>query len=191
MAQINLLKQPTQASDLWEKLPKFLVRGLAVILVFLVGYYGWLYFQSKKIDGEIIDLQSKINTDAQAAFNAPRRAELLTRQLQLKDLNSLIAAHVYFSKLMPKLAKATLSDASYSSLKVGQDGLLVLSVHVSSLENLDRYLQVFDLPDVNKYFSDVRISSYHKVQGKDSTGISFQITMKYNGGIISYDKGNN
>lgn len=192
MAQINLLKQPDSDSNLWSTIPKIFARVLAVVLLLLIGYYGWLYLDSNKVDREIVRLKAKINADRETAFSAPRRDELLTRQLQLKDVADLIASHVYFSQLMPKLANVTLKKASYSSLRVGVEGQLILSVNVPSLEELDKYLQVFNVPEINQYFSDIRISSYHKVQDKISTSISFQVTMKYNPGIIVYNgsKGN-
>ncbi len=187
MAQINLLKQQAGPSrNIWEIASKILVRITAVILLALITYYGWLYFRSKSIDKQIVKLQVQIENDQKKAFEAPERAELLTRQQQLKSLDGLIAQHIYWSQLMPKLAGSTLKKATYSNLRITSDGKLNLSVTVPTISDLDKYLQVFDLPEINKYFSNVRIGSFQNVQSKDSTSVRFDVMMDYNPQITKF-----
>jgi hypothetical protein len=187
VAQINLLKQSAPSNNLWEIIPKILTRVFAVVLIGLILYYAWLFFRSKSLDNQIAATKVQINTDRQSALNSPQRDELLVRQTQLKDLSGLISSHVYFSQLLPVLAQDTLKTASYSSLKADASGNLTLAVTVPTLEDLDKYLQVFDLPEVNKNFSNVRIGGYTKVNIAGSTAISFQVNMQYNPSIIGYN----
>ena len=187
MAQINLLKQSSTASNTWDNLPKILARLLIFVLIILVGYYAWLVIDTQSIASKTTSTQAEINLDKQKALSTAGRGEVLTRQLQLKDFQDLLAQHLYWSQLMPVIADATLKKATYSSLKVDGEGLLTLAVNVPTLEDLDKYLQVFDLPQVNKYFSNVRISSYRKVQGPNSTGIAFEVNMNYNKSVIKYN----
>ena len=123
--------------------------------------------------------------EKQKALDMSGRKELLVRQQQLKSFNDLVASHLYWSQLLPHIAQATYNKATYSNLKVATNGDLSLSVNVPDLSDMDRYLQVFDLPQVNKYFKQVRIGTYHKVQGKNSTTISFEVMMQFDQGIIS------
>jgi hypothetical protein len=187
VAQINLLKQSSTASNTWDNLPKILARLLIFVLIILVGYYAWLVIDTQSIASKTTSTQAEINLDKQKALSTAGRGEVLTRQLQLKDFQDLLAQHLYWSQLMPVIADATLKKATYSSLKVDGEGLLTLAVNVPTLEDLDKYLQVFDLPQVNKYFSNVRISSYRKVQGPNSTGIAFEVNMNYNKSVIKYN----
>lgn len=187
MAQINLLKQSSTAPNLWVIVPKILVRLLLVVLVGILGYYGWLYFASKSVDKTILNTQNQIRADQQAALSVPGRDEVLTRQAQIKAFDDLVSQHVYWSQLFPRLAKSTFNKATYLSLKVGgADGVVTLNVNVNSLEDLDRYLQVFDLPEVSKYFNNVRVGAYHKIQGKGMTSYGFEVNMNYNSSIIQY-----
>jgi hypothetical protein len=184
MPQINLLKQaPVNYSQATFKILEGI---LLAVLLGLVAYYGWLYLQSKAVDSKITSTEININQDTQKALATPGREELIVRQEQLKNLATLIASHVYFSQILPKLAQSTLSTASYSDLEIPGDGTLSLVATVPTIEDLDNYLQVFNLPQVYKYFSNVKISSFAKVQNLNSTSIRFQVTMNYDPSIIQY-----
>ncbi len=191
MAQINLLKQNTTGGDIGKNVPKILVWVLLIVLVLLLGFYGWLFFSSKSIDSKIAAAQIQINNDNQAALAPKGRDELLTRQQQLQSLSALIASHVYWSQLFKPLAAATLKNASYSSLTVGTGKDLTLNVTVPTLEDMDKYMQIFNLPEFNQNFSNVRIGGFSKVQGKNSTSIGFQVKMQYDPKIIQYQPPSN
>lgn len=186
MAQINLLKQSSSSPTSWETLPKIVVRFLLLVFVLLVIYYAWLFFSFNKTLKNIGVVKKEIENTRTASLNVAGRNEVLTRQLQIKALNEAISSHFYWSQLMPKLAAVTLKKATYSFMRVSSTGLLTLTVNVPDLESLDKYLQVFNLPEVNKNFSDVVINGYHKVQGIDSNSINFEVGMKFNPSIIQY-----
>ena len=188
MAEINLLKQTHNYSELGNTVPRILVRVFLVVLGGLIAYYAWLYIDSRNIEGQIISTQAKMNSDQQSAMLNSSRAEVLTRQQQLKLLSSLISNHPYWSQLFPELANVTLKTASYSSLSVGVDGSSVsLSASVPSLQDLAKYMQVFDQPDFNKNFNSVQIGGLSKVAGKNGTSIQFSVTMKFNPQLIKYN----
>jgi hypothetical protein len=191
MAQINLLKQSSTGGDLEKNVPKFLIWVFLVVLVLLLSYYGWLFFESKSIDNKIAAAQTQIQSDSQTALADKGRGELLTRQQQLQSLSGLIAAHIYWSQLFKPLADATLKNASYSSLTVGTDNDLTLSVTVPTLQDMDKFMQVFNLPEFDQNFSDIRIGGFTKSQDKNSTSIKFEVKMQYNPKIIQYQSPSN
>lgn len=162
------------------------------VLVSLLAYYGWLFFESKSIDSKKAAAETQINNDNQTAAASKGRGELLTRQQQLQSLNGLITSHIYWSQLFKPLAEATLKNASYSSLTVGTNNSLTLNVTVPSLEDLDKYMQIFNLPEFAQNFSNVRIGGFTKVQNKNSTSIQFEVQLQYDSKIIKYQpQGNN
>ncbi|HVY67436.1 MAG TPA: hypothetical protein VHA30_00860 [Patescibacteria group bacterium] len=191
MPQINLLKQPAQARNPWETIFKVGSGLFIAVLACLVIYYGWLFYRSSRIDKDVASLTAQAENDQQQALTVPGRDELFIRQQQLQNFSDLMASHVYYSQIIPKLAAATLKNASYSSLQVDNTGQLVLSASVPDLASLDKYMMVFNRPDVNKYFSNVKIGSFHKVQGANGgpSSISFDVTMQYDPSIINYAAG--
>lgn len=187
MAQINLLKQTAPQRNLWTVIPKFFASVLLVVLIILVLYYGWLIIESKKVASNIINVQAQINEEKKIGLNMPKRDEVLVRQQQLQGINEAVGNHLYWTQLLPELARVTLKSASYSNIKVGTDGKISMTVKVPTIGDLDKYLQVFDLPAFNKNFSDVRIGGYYKVQSEDnSSTINFDVMMKYNPDVIQY-----
>src|SRR5258708_27117170 len=136
-----------------------MVVGLATLL-----YYGWTIYQVKKANQEITDIQRQISDSSASIQNQQGKEELFTRQGQLKELDNIINKHVYWTQLMPELARVTLKTATYSNLTIGGDGTINLDAAVPTLADLDKFMQVFDLPVFNNNFSDVRIGSFHEEQ---------------------------
>lgn len=187
MAQINLLKQTSPQRNLWATLPKIVANIFLVVFIALVAYYAWLFVDSKRISSQIVVIQNQIIEEKKLGLNMERRDEVLVRQQQLQGVNEAVANHLYWTKLLPELARVTLKTASYSNINVNTDGMLSMTVKVPTISDLDKYLQVFDLPAFNKNFSDIRIGGYYKVQGEDSSSfINFDVMMKYNPEIIQY-----
>ncbi len=189
MAQINLLKQNSAARhSIGSATYKILARFFMLVLFLVLVYYAWLFFKQRSIENQTVAAQAQLANDSETADNLSQRQELLTRQLQIKDLNSLVAAHLYWSQLFPELASATLNTASYDNLTVDPTSdSLTLSAEVPSLQDLDQYMQVFNLPAFNKYFSNVRVDGFNKVGGTDSNAIKFNVQMDYDPSLVQYN----
>ena len=186
MAQINLLKQSGSTHHFGSAIPKIVVRILVVVLLVLLGYYIWLFVTIKSTEDKIFQAQAKLNTDKQAALTIQNRDELFTRQLQLKSLADIISKHVYWSQLLPELARVTLKTSSYSTMRASADGSVDLSVTVPNLSELDKYMQVFDVAEFNENFNDIRIGGFSKVVSEKGTTIQFAVKMKYKPELIQY-----
>ncbi|MCL5666275.1 MAG: hypothetical protein M1383_00675 [Patescibacteria group bacterium] len=187
MAQINLLKQKTASSNLAEALTAWVVRILAVAVFALAGYYGWLFFQLKQANKEILQLQQDIASKQSSFGEIKEQSEVYTRQGQLKELSALIDGHFYWSNFLPVLANSTLKQASYSSLKATPDGEISLSASVPDLLYLDKYLRVFDQPEFYKYFYDFKIGSYHRISSSDGAeSVNFDVKFKFDPNLIKY-----
>jgi hypothetical protein len=184
VAQINLLSSNTVKSNLGQTFLKVAVKVLAGILVALIAYYVFLYFDAKKTDSALTAVQGKI-VQAQSSVVAQKdRLELIARQGQIQELQSLLKNHIYWSNLFPKLAEATLKTASYVSFSASNDGTGSMVVSVPSYTELDKFLQVFDLPQFNKNFSDIKIASINRSQKGDVLETRAEIRFKYNGTLI-------
>lgn len=191
VAQINLLKQNTSSTGFWDSFPALLAKLLIAVLVLVVIYYGWLFWKSGQNVKQATDLQDKMASERSTALGLQQRNEVLTRQNQLQQYGNLEAKHVYWSNLLPALASSTLQSATYNSLKASPDGTITLDVIVPNLQELDKYLQVFDLPLYDQNFSNVRISAYHKVESKAGSGLEFEVRFDFNPSLITYKQNQN
>lgn len=184
MAEINLLKQNTRQQDLWKPLAGYLVKFLLVVIVGLLVYYGWLYLQTKGVSKKIGEAQIEIQQTKSAALSMAGRQELFTRQGQLQELQKLVNGHTYWSQVLPALAKVTLKSVSYLSFAASTIGEMQLSVVAPSLEEVEKFLQVFDSPNFNQNFSDVKISGLSINQSGQNKTVNFQLNLKYNSNLL-------
>ena len=179
MADINLLDNPSGASQIRQKGAKFASRIVGLVLLLSLFAYGFLFYRGWSLDNKIAESQTKIDEYKADFKNSDQREELLTRQEQLKNVDQLIDKHMYWSALLPELAKVTLTSAKYTSIQTNSDGILDLSVTFPSYTEAEKYLQVFDLPEYNKNFSNVRVKSLSKTQQDDllKTTMNIELTL--------------
>ena len=190
MAQINLLKQQKEStSDILQTVTSISVKVLAFALLAVVMYYGYLYFNARAKTKKISDIQATIAAEQKDLGDPAERSKLFTRQQQLQELMKLVSSHPYWSSLLPVLAKSTLNSANYMKIQALTDGTLSLSVTVPSNEDLDKYLQVFDLPQFYNNFYDIRIGSISKTQVGNTLMTQFDVTMKFNTAILQKNGG--
>jgi len=190
MPQINLLKQKSSTESLRDALPKILVWLFLCVLIVVLGYYGWLFWDAKQVQKGISAAQATIAEQKSEATGLPNTDELVTRESQLKELDGLFAKHHYLSQLLPEIAKATLKSATYSDFKILPDGTLTLSASVPDFVAFDKFLQVFDLPSVNANFSDISVSGLRETQDQNGSSVKFDLKMKFNSNIINYKLSN-
>ncbi len=179
MAQINLLG----SSDLGKKsgFPTTLLgRVLFVVLILVLVYYTYLFFSIRSKTSAIAEMEQRIAQAQSESLSNIDRKELLTRQQQLQNANDLIKTHVYWSYFLPELAKVTLQNSSYLDITTQNNGIVELTLVVPNYAEMDKVLQVFDLPQFNQQFSDVKIVSIGKSQQKDVIRNELKVQLKFN-----------
>ncbi len=185
MPQINLLKQQKATSgDALQTIVSILVKLLAVVLIGVILYYGYIFYQIRAKNAEISKLNGEIQQVQKDLASIPGKEELYTRQQQLQQLVSLTSGHTYWSSLLPALAKVTLKSAHYVTISARQDGSISMSVTVPSTEELDKFLQIFDLSEFNQNFYNIKIGSLGKNQVDGQVMTQFDVNMQYNRGIL-------
>lgn len=174
MAEINLLDSQTHSSEIKAQGKLWLLRIVTLVFAAAVlGYIGLLIF-GFITDRNINTKKSEVAQYQSEFKNNKQREELLTRQGQLKNANQLLAAHKYWSPLLPELARVTLTSAKYTSISADAKGGLELTVTTPSYSDAEKFLQVFDLPEYNKQFSNVKVMALTKAQ----QGNALQTTMR-------------
>lgn len=184
MAEINLLKQNSSGASFASALPSILAKFLIVVALGVVAYYGFLYLEDKKTASSVAKLQTEVANAKKDALNRPERYELLTRQGQLKEMASLSGNYEYFTKLFKPLADNTLKRAKYTAIKATNDGEVTLSASVPTLEDLDKYFQLFNTTSFSTNFSNVKVGGFYKVKEKDFEQYTFEIKMNFDPGLI-------
>jgi hypothetical protein len=185
MPDINLLKSESHDRGANTQFAARLLARLLLVLVLLafIGYGALFYI--KRQDGQKLDeVKKNVQSLQSEALANKDRNELVTRQEQLTQLETLIDNHVYWSNLLPELARVTLKSAKYSSIAASKDGNLNLTVSLASYDDVEKYLQIFDLPEYNKEFSNVRIVSLDHVQEDDNIAVQLKLQLTFDSDYI-------
>lgn len=171
MAEINLLHtEQSAAANIVGRGKYYVARLLTLLLVIVLLAYAYLFIDDKRTASAITKTQAKIAQAQSDALSNPFRGQVITRQGQVKELNTLIKGHLYWSYLLPELARVTLKSSKYTSIEADSTGELQLAVSVASYEEMEKILQIFDLPEYNQQFSNVKVTSINKTQD-EQTGV--------------------
>lgn len=185
MAEINLLKTTTATpSDVGSAVTRVANRVMLGILILLVGLYALLFIVQWNNGRKIKIANTALQQVQTSVSNDKARQEVVARQGQVKAATDLIAKHSYWSKLLPELARVSLSSASYSAIKADETGKLTLTVKVSSYSDLDKFMQIFDLPAYNQQFSNVKLVSVSKIQQESTIVLSALLELTFDPAYI-------
>lgn len=177
MPEINLLHNDQTDSGINSGLAATVLARLLLFLVIVaVIIYGVLFFFSWQGNKNLTDAKQQVQSLQTEALANKDRNEVVTRQEQLTELETLIDNHVYWSYLLPELARVTLKSAKYTEIQADSEGKLDLTINLPSYEDVEKYLEIFDLPEYNQQFSNVRIMGINTVQ-KDA-GIETELRLE-------------
>ncbi len=179
MAQINLLGSQEKSINYAKAVSSFIAKILAVLLVLLLAYYAFLFISGRTQQSKIVKLEQEISAVEKNIQTNTDKNLVFTRQAQLKDLGQLARRHLYWSGIVPELARVTLRTSGYTSFLAKDNGDVSMIVDVPSYQELDKFLQVFDKSEYNQQVSNIRIESITKVQQEDTLRISAKIVFSY------------
>ncbi len=169
MAEINLLKAENSVVDQgFGFVARLIAKLLMLILVLVFASYIGLYIYNKSNVKKLESIRSDIKNAQQEALDKKERNELLVRQEQVNKLEVLVDNHLYWSGLLTELARVTLKSAQYTAIEAKSDGKLNLTVTLPTYGEVEKYMQIFDLPKYNEEFSNVRIVNIGTVQTDSS-----------------------
>ena len=185
MSEINLLHSEQADSGINNSLAAILVARLLLILVIAAFVlYGVLFFYNWRTNNKLTTVKQEVQTLQAQTLADKDRNELVTRQEQLAQLETLIDQHVYWSYLLPELARVTLKSAHYTDIQADSTGKLNLTVSLPSYTDVEKYMQIFDLPEYNQQFSNVRIVGIDTVQKDNVVETKLRIQLTFNPAYI-------
>ncbi|HEX3099369.1 MAG TPA: hypothetical protein VHQ41_00145 [Patescibacteria group bacterium] len=180
MAEINLLHGDQQHGLGGSFTLRVVARMLLLIMVAAVFLYAAMFFYNWRTSSQLTSVNQQVQAIQAEALANKDRNELVTRQEQLIQLETLISNHVYWSYLLPELARVTLKSAKYTNIEAKSDGKLNLSVSLPNYSDVEKYMQIFDLPEYNQQFSNVRIVGIDTVQNDTTISTLLRLELNFN-----------
>lgn len=185
MSEINLLGSDSAVNNVSSGMvPKLVARILMIALAVAVLIYIILYIVNYTTNSNLTTAQAQIQAVQSQALGNKERNELVTRQEQLLELDTLIDNHVYWSYLLPEVARVTLKSAKYSEITARSDGKMELSVNLPSYADVEKFMQIFDLPQYNQQFSNVRIVAIDNTQNGSTIETKLRLELTFEPSFI-------
>lgn len=185
MSEINLLhSDPSVGGRSSSFAAKFIARIILLLVVGVILLYAALYFYTWRNTSKIESVNQQVQTMQTEAMADTERNEVVTRQAQLIELETLIDNHLYWSYLLPELARVTLKSAKYTDIEAKSNGQLNLSVSLPNYGEVEKYMQIFDLPEYNQQFSNVRIIGIDTVQKETAIETLLRLQLTFNSEYI-------
>ncbi len=181
MAEINLLNNDRSNSGInTDFIAVVFARILLLLVIVAAIVYGLLFFFNWRSNSKLETTNKEVQKLESEALSNKDRNELVTRQEQLTHLEKLVDDHVYWSYLLPELSRVTLKSAKYTRIEADKQGKLNLTVSLPSYSDMDKYLQIFDLPEYNQQFSNVRVVGIDTEQEESALLTSLQLQLTFN-----------
>ena len=187
MPEINLLRTDSSSSTSsadYTGIAKLVSRLLGFVLLLVIVATVAVFVMNWLNGRKLQTVNDDIKTAQASALSNKDRSELITRQNQLVHLEKLIDGHLYWSYLLPEMARVTLKSARYTSIIADGDGTMTLVVNLPSYEDVEKYMQIFDLPEYNQQFSNVRIVSINPAQSDSTIVTQLTIELTFNPAYI-------
>lgn len=156
---------------------------LVVVLVVLsILAYGGLFFYKKSLNNQFQDLQAKIKEiREQRDREFEKKAGSL--DIVLRNLNTVLEKHVYWSNTFSKVGELTVSQVSFSDFNgtIEKDGSVnvVLKGKTSGYTYLAKQMKSFSRKEL---VSDIKVSGI--TLGTEG-GIEFGLNIKFSKNILS------
>lgn len=156
---------------------------LVVVLVVLsLLFYGGLFFYKKSLSSQFQDLQAKIEEiKGQRDDEFEKKAKSL--DVVLKNLNTVLKKHVYWSVIFSKIGELTVPQVSFSNfngtIEKGGSVSIVLSGKTSGYTYLAKQMKSFSQEEL---VSDIKVSGI--ALGTEG-GIEFGLNINFSKDILS------
>lgn len=181
MADINLLQNRIEESGInTSPVARAVAKILMLLVVLAIIGYGFLFFTDWRTKTKLAKVNEKIQAVQASAITNKDRLELITRQEQLIELETLIDNHTYWSYLLPELARVTIKTAKLTEINAKDNGKLSLTATLPTYEEIEKFLQIFDLPEYNQQFSNVKIESINRIISESSVATELRLQLIFN-----------
>jgi len=159
-----------------------------LIAVGLVGAaYGSIFIYDLLKADEHAALQARLDAVNTEIASLEKNTSALTAfQDTLGSIRNLLDKHVYWTQFLTALEKATLQAVEYDSISVSSgSNVLTLGALTDSYQTVGKQIRAFQ--SASSTFPDVSVRSANAIldQAGDITGVTFTVSLTYNGEILT------
>ncbi|MBI2484348.1 hypothetical protein HYV71_04155 [Candidatus Uhrbacteria bacterium] len=176
------ISSQVERKNLFQVLTSFFVAlGLVGI-----GYLVILIYDATQADDRS-NLDARLTALNAEIANLEKNTSTLTAfQDKLGTIRSLLEQHVYWTQFLTELEKATLQAVEYDSISVSSgSNVLTLGALTDTYETIGKQIRAFQ--NASSTFPEVTVRSANALldQAGDIAGVTFSMSLTYNGEILT------
>lgn len=144
-----------------------------LVLVAVLGWTGWLYYQSQSLTDQVGSLQLEIS-ETQSELDQLKEQSLDAVIVAQQTIDEIGASSIVWSEVLTHLQQITPVDIFYRSYSASADGRMTVSVIADSYDSAAALLSIFES---DERFSEAFAASL--TQGSTESGagvVSFGLT---------------
>ncbi|MDP3741003.1 MAG: PilN domain-containing protein [bacterium] len=186
MQEINLLQNKSQSEGHFNiqyrsQSPVFFYIVLTLLLV-ESGFYGFLFFSQKKVSAQMLEVEQRA---ADIEFEVTQidkgRLEAISVQSRLKNLDVLLASHLFWSKVFGELESKTYKKVSFQSLQMDQiSNRIVLTGFAPTQTDIAKFMVGLK---TSPSIQTVNLKTSKAQQGEES-GFTFNIDVFFDSKLL-------
>jgi hypothetical protein len=142
MQEINLLQNKLKdRSEAWDRRNTVVGVVLGAVLVLVIAAGAFLYFLNSDTKSKTAEMQTE-NLSIQSKLDSSQGtlAEAKSFQAQLRNIDKLLAGHIYWSKVFDTAQETIIKNSQYSLFQAKTDGKVHIEGLVANMDNLGKLL---------------------------------------------------
>lgn len=170
----------------WKQISKLLLVALIGSVIIVGGFYGYLFFRAKSIEGQKNTKIDQITDLEQQILNY----ESLNKDIsglgdQIRYMHFLLSFHFYWSNFFDMLEKYTIPEVHYQGLSAGNSGALTLHAVADNFDSVAKQIKVLEQENAKEFVMATDVSGASYSESDDS--VTFDITLVLNPRLFVYD----
>ena len=167
----------------WSQLRNLFLSVIVGTIVLLIAAFGGLLWWDQEIERQTSEVDAKIHiAEGEVLKFQGLKDQIAATESQIKDIETLLGKHVYWTQFFTLLEKYTVTDVYFDRFTAGVNGNLTLNAHGKDFSTAARQLKLLQSPEAKEFVTAVGING---VTDSDQ-GTTFTLDLTLNSKLFYY-----
>ena len=167
----------------WSQLRNLFLALVVGTIVLLIVAYGGLLWWDQEIERQTSEVDAKIHVaEGEVLKFQGLKDQIAATESQIKDIETLLGKHVYWTQFFTLLEKYTVTDVYFDRFTAGVNGNLTLNAHGKDFSTAARQLKLLQSPEAKEFITAVGINGVTDSE----QGTTFTLDLTLNSKLFYY-----
>lgn len=171
----------------WRQIIRLLITTVFSFLLVLAIFYGFLFYQGKKIEEQKAAEDAQItNLERQIVDYQELNKQITKLGREIKNIHQLLSLHFYWTNFFQLLEKYTIEGVHYSGMTAGNGGAMTLEAQATDFETMAKQIKILQQTEAQEFVSSISVSTAE--YNKTTNEVTFNITIILNTSLFLYNE---